>query len=312
MRQLGTIQTEKDAFTFSDYLMSQQIENRLDSVEEGWEIWIINEDQLEAARKEWDSFQEDPGQERFQSGAEEAVRKKKEQFLEQVEAARQRMQSQRSEQGQTLYSLPVTTLLIVLSVFFTLAIQFQNEEGGLNPELTIVRFRPIGNDMVSWQRGLQEICQGEVWRLVTPIFMHLSPFHLLFNMYWTYLLGVMIEPKLKLWRYALLVVVVAMISNLSEYYYNVPQMEWKESPLFGGMSGVVYGLFGFIVVKQKLEPNMSLMLPDFTIFLMIGWLFLCMTGAVGPVANMAHVSGFLVGAAVAAIRPGLKLLAISR
>ena len=33
--------------------------------------------------------------------------------------------------------------------------------------------------------------------------------------------------------------------------------------------------------------------------IMIAWLFLCMTGLVGPVANTAHVVGLVVGAAIA-------------
>ena len=34
---------------------------------------------------------------------------------------------------------------------------------------------------------------------------------------------------------------------------------------------------------------------------MMAWLFICMTGFMGPIANAAHVIGLVVGAAYAAV-----------
>ena len=70
-------------------------------------------------------------------------------------------------------------------------------------------------------------------------------------------------------------------------------------PAFGGMSGVVYGLFGYLWIKTKFDPRSGFYLdPNLTMWFLI-WFVLCMTGAVGPIANWAHGVGLAAGALVA-------------
>jgi hypothetical protein len=66
------------------------------------------------------------------------------------------------------------------------------------------------------------------------------------------------------------------------------------------MSGVVYGLFGFVVVHSKLSPTSTLSLHPQSVRFMLIWLVLCFTGIIGPIANWAHTFGLLSGAAIGA------------
>jgi len=68
-------------------------------------------------------------------------------------------------------------------------------------------------------------------------------------------------------------------------------------PNFGGMSGVVYGLLGYIWIRGKLDPGSGLFLHRETVIMMIVWFFLCFTGWVGDIANGAHAGGLLIGMA---------------
>ena len=76
-------------------------------------------------------------------------------------------------------------------------------------------------------------------------------------------------------------------------------MSFRESPLFGGMSGVNYALFGYAWMKGKYQPHQGIGVAQQTVTVMLFWLVLCFTGLVGAIANVAHVAGLLAGVAIA-------------
>jgi len=140
--------------------------------------------------------------------------------------------------------------------------------------------------------GIERIEQGEVWRLITPIFLHFGWLHILFNLVWLYDLGGAVEMKKGTLFLALFIFVVALISCFGQW--------WMSGPFFGGMSGVVYGLFGYVWMKGRYQPQQGMGLAKNTIIIMMIWLVVCMTGAFGDIANTAHVIGLLVGVAFGA------------
>lgn len=141
------------------------------------------------------------------------------------------------------------------------------------------------------------LASGEIWRLLTPIFLHYGIFHLLFNSLWMWDLGRRLEYLMGAWPFLIFVVITGVISNLAQYF-------WSGSPAFGGMSGVVYALVGFIAVRQRLVPHPLVAVAPALIGFMLFWLVLCMSGVVdyfidGSVANAAHLGGLIAGAAYA-------------
>jgi membrane associated rhomboid family serine protease len=138
--------------------------------------------------------------------------------------------------------------------------------------------------------ALADIKSGQVWRLFTPMFLHFSILHLVFNLYWLWMLGSLLEIRYRSWNYLLLVLAVALVSNLAQAL--------AQGTSFGGMSGVNYGLFGFLFLHGRYHPAPSFRLDSQTVFMMLAWLVFCFTGALGPVANWAHSFGFLTGAGV--------------
>ncbi|PVZ71580.1 rhomboid family intramembrane serine protease [Pelagibaculum spongiae] len=130
------------------------------------------------------------------------------------------------------------------------------------------------------------------WRFVTPIFLHFSALHLIFNMYWLWEFGRQIERIQG--RYVLLglVVVTGVISNLVQYYMT--------GPFFGGFSGVLYGLLAWLWLWQKREPWSGYLIPSGLMTMMLVFLVLGWTGLLGSIANFAHLGGLVVGAILAA------------
>ena len=140
-----------------------------------------------------------------------------------------------------------------------------------------------------YKSGLHEINNGHLYRLFTPIFLHFSVMHIVFNMFAMYYLGAVVEFRQKRWFYLTLLVGFGVISNICQYYVDGPR--------FGGMSGVIYGLFGYIWMQQKFNSKFGLFLEKQVIIMVVAWYVLCFTGWVGPIANTAHTVGLVLGIA---------------
>jgi GlpG protein len=106
----------------------------------------------------------------------------------------------------------------------------------------------------------------------------------------------MIESRRGTARLAVLALVAAVLSNLCQYYF-MERMNPGEPHIFGGLSGVVYALFGYLWMKGLYEPEQGMILHPNTILMMLIWLVLCMTGHMGNIANAAHFVGLAVGVA---------------
>lgn len=154
-----------------------------------------------------------------------------------------------------------------------------------------------------------EILRGQIWRIVTPILLHMSFLHILFNMMWFKDLGYLIEFNFGKYFFILFVALTGIFSNVCQYLVNGPQ--------FGGMSGVLYAMLGFIWVYKSLHDDFEYAIPRFDLGMMIGWYFLCLTGMLGPIANTAHGSGLVIGMTAAALMkfrlewPRLKYLGLA-
>jgi GlpG protein len=94
-----------------------------------------------------------------------------------------------------------------------------------------------------------------------------------------------------------LTLVLAVCSNLAQYYLGEFYLGRGGSPSFGGMSGVIYGLLGYVWIRGKRDPGSGLYLHPTTVTMMIVWFFACFTGVFGSVANSAHAAGFGLGIA---------------
>jgi len=171
----------------------------------------------------------------------------------------------------------LTAILMIISIFVALVSDF-----GRDFQLIHVLF------ISEYSQGLKEILNGELWRLFTPAFIHFGIIHILFNMLWLYQLGSAIEQSQHIKRLAVLVIVISLFSNLAQYFWA--------GPMFGGMSGVVYGLLAYLWVQGKYNPWAGIGLDQNIVVMMLVWFVICWLGFVGNVANMAHTIGLVTGA----------------
>ncbi len=135
---------------------------------------------------------------------------------------------------------------------------------------------------------------AQPWRLLTPALFHFSLLHIAFNTMWWWQLGGQIEQRLGMPTLINLFVVSALVSNFSQFYVSGPN--------FGGLSGVVYAVLGFVWIFGHLHPNRGISLSKPIIGFMLIWLLLGFTEFMPiNVANTAHLTGLLSGIALAFI-----------
>src|SRR5262249_18275845 len=134
MRLIGHLATEASARTFGDYLYVQGIENHIESQEDGWAIWVNDEDQLEGASRLLDTFRSDPAHPKFQAQARSANSLRAEEEKKQ-EAYRKRLRDRRHLfRPLSAYGFgPLTFVLIVISVIVFFISRFGMERQRVMP-----------------------------------------------------------------------------------------------------------------------------------------------------------------------------------
>lgn len=280
MRQAGTISDKQDATRLSDYLIAEGISNKVEPSGDAWAIWIRDENHLERSREELARFQAEPNDPRYKAAAQTAKQVRREAEKKQKQAQRN-YHDMRNVWANPWHRRPVTMGLIILSVLVFLNIF---EMFGLRDQYLFISLFDDPSD------PLPEVRSGQVWRLVTPIFMHASVIHLAFNMFMMYDLGSLVERTIGSLRFLAVVLITALASNMLQFS--------MQGPGFLGMSGVVYGLFGYAWIRGRLDPTCGLWLrPDVAVW-MIAWFVLCAVGIISNVANWAHGGGLAAGAAL--------------
>jgi GlpG protein len=285
MRLIGHLASESAARTFGDYLYVQGIENQVDpEPPEGWGIWITDEDKIAQAAGLLAAFRQNPGDPNYRTKGKGAAELRAAEEKSQA-AWRKRLANRRHLfRPMSGYGFgPLTFAMIVASATVFIWSKFGSENGPIMG-LFITEFSD------RWDPTLPEIRHGEIWRLFTPIFIHFDILHIFFNMLWLRDLGSMVEGRQSSGHLAALVAVIAAGSNLAQVWIG-------HSPAFGGMSGVVYGLLGYVWLRGKFDPGSGLYLHQSTVVMMLIWFVFCYTGIIGSIANTAHAVGLIMGMA---------------
>ncbi len=194
---------------------------------------------------------------------------------------------------------PVTLSIILISLVVFIAIHVFEQWSWLSA----LTYYPL---MVTDQGWVLSAEPAEWYRLITPAILHFGWMHVVFNSLWVWEFGRRVEYALGGAWTIVVYLTVAIVAN-------VAQAELSEPAIFGGLSGLVYGLLALVWLGGKLPPRWCLPPSNTLLYFMVGWLILGLTGLIdvlgfGSIANHAHVGGLLAGVMIAlAIRTVLSL-----
>ena len=193
--------------------------------------------------------------------------------------------------AQQLRASPATGIILLLCVIVAAVTQLGDNLSALSG-LTFLDFS-IRGQYIQFVPLSDSLASGQWWRLFTPMLIHFGFLHIAMNGMWFWELGRRIEVRQGSINLIGLSLLFSLVSNFAQYLFGGPS-------LFGGLSGVLYGLLGHIWIYQMMAPNPLYHLPRGVLVMMLVWLALCMSGLVsmigfGQIANAAHVGGLLIG-----------------
>jgi GlpG protein len=292
LRQIGTLPKTTNPKVFGDHLLALGVTTRVIESKDGWAIWVHNEDLVPKALQELEEYQKNPDDPRYHAAERNAqeARKEKERL------DREYRRNVRDLSGRwdriNFHRRPLTISLMAVCIVLFVYGHLSPHAGDLLWDRLGFFSNSVAMHPADLAVGLSEINSGQVWRLVTPIFLHVSPLHLLFNMWLTLVAGTLVETRRGTRTLAALVVLSALASNVGQFLWVIT-FDRALIP-WGGISGVGYALFGYIWMKGRIEPEHGMILHPNSVRIMLLWLLVGFTGFFN-MANGAHLVGLIVG-----------------
>ncbi|MFO0951592.1 MAG: rhomboid family intramembrane serine protease [Isosphaeraceae bacterium] len=297
MRQIGTLPRSADPKVLEDHLLSLGVSSKITESKDGWAVWVHDENKLALAREEFAAYTQNPDDPRYTQAKQLAEDARRQQERLDREYRRNVRNVSGAWNSANLRRRPLTVALMAVCVgVFLFGQTDARRENLLRDRFEFFPLSIARQGTSDLNHALEAIHSGEVWRLVTPIFLHPGGWiHLGFNMWALSVLGSLIEFRRGTMTLFWLVLLSGVASNVGQLIYSL-----NFDPVlvgWGGFSGVVYALFGYVWMKGRAEPEHGMMLHPNSVRTMLLWLLLGFTGLFNlRMANGAHLVGLIVGA----------------
>jgi len=272
LQPLVQLKDHNIALLFSNYLHSLGIPTQLKSNQEEGYVIYCPENKISQAKVEFDAFILKPYDDKYQQAAWD----------------RGETVTLNADDFSLLSSFKESFLahagIVTLLVFIVCWLVFLGSELGWAQNIfNILQFYP--------HLSIDALLVDPI-RLIGPAFFHFSWLHIVFNTMWWWQLGGSIEKTLGKATLINILLLSAIVSNLGQYLVSGSN--------FGGLSGVVYALVGFVWWFGYLAPERGLSLAKPIVGFLLFWLVLGFADLLPVnVANTAHLLGLISGCLLA-------------
>jgi len=201
-------------------------------------------------------------------------------------AHKQQVIEQPRSQPAIWQQAPVTTAIIAICVLVYIAMSVSSG----SPAAFV---SPSVGDVMRWGGtfGYSILHDGEWWRLVTAVFVHIGIIHIAFNMYVFWGLGLIAERLLGRWNFLATYLLTGIAGN-------VLSLLLKPNIVGAGASGAIFGIAGVLIAvlqfgrlnvpNERLKPLKQEVLKLALYNLLIG-------AVVARINNIAHLGGLIYG-----------------
>ncbi len=136
------------------------------------------------------------------------------------------------------------------------------------------------------------IAAGQIWRYVTPIFLHVDPLHLMVNMYSLYIIGPPVERPYGAARFA----AVYALSGVGGVAFSLAFSSQPSAGASGAIFGLLGALAGFMYLHRELTGAAGR--GQLRHILLVAAINLAI-GLSPGIDNWGHLGGLLCGVALA-------------
>jgi rhomboid protease GluP len=185
---------------------------------------------------------------------------------------------------------PAVLVFILLNIaMFFVEVRF----GGSTNPLTLHRLGALE----PWAIRLA----GEYWRLVTALFLHFGPLHLVFNLYALFVIGPGLERIIGSYRFAAYYLLAGLGSSLGVFFLRWSNLTRPEQLV--GASGCVMGIVGVwagYLLRHRHEPFAARRLQNILLIVAIQTAFDLSTPQISMAAHLFGLAtGVILGSVVA-------------
>lgn len=140
--------------------------------------------------------------------------------------------------------------------------------------------------------GLRVVLEtGEIYRIITSMFLHADIPHIFSNMLLLIALGDMLESKVGHWKFLVIYLLSGIGGNLSSMFI---ELRTGENLYSVGASGAVYGVCGIMLGAAVLRDCKDLYIDPVRVVLILGYSIY--NGFRSPgINNIAHIGGLVFG-----------------
>ena len=182
---------------------------------------------------------------------------------------------------------PTIVVLVLIALNIAMFVAEMSLGGSTNP-LTLHRLGQLEISAVRFE--------GEYWRLVTALFLHYGPLHLLFNLYALFVIGPGLEEAIGSIRFGSFYLLAGLGSGLGVLLLRVLGVTGVDQLV--GASGCVMGLVGVwagLLFRNRHAPLAGRRLKNILVLVAVQTAFDLSTP---QISMAAHMSGLLTGVAL--------------